>query len=257
MFYFIEVYYRSTYIVLSFILSFSIFYFLQDYIVSFLLLKNNSITINSVETAFVLNSPLEIMEAQLYIAVLFSFIFTYPIFIWNFYFFIYSSLSKNENKKFKNYLITNILNFLSLNLFIYIFVMPVSWYIFEYFNFSILQNSSINVEYEPNFKKYLILVYIFIKTINIGYAISASIIFAFKNLSLKVYFIYNKVFILFIIFCFFIVLTVFLDVLIFASLTIIILFSLKKYLSFIIIFYNFKKIIISKHYAIKKNSKTH
>jgi len=111
-----------------------------------------------------------------------------PIFFWNGFYFISSTLKKKKFLKYKK----RILFFSFLYIFIFqvviLKIMPQLWLFFEFFCFNLINSSFINIEYEPNFISYLTFFLFLIKTVNFSlYACSFIFLIYFKKIKLDNY----------------------------------------------------------------------
>ena len=254
MLYLSEIYFRFLYCAISFIICFIILFFFKDYFLTFLISKSfffANFNFLNLETAFVLNSPLHLIDINFYFCFLLAFFFCIPLFLWNFYSFLYSSLTVLELYKFNFFIYKFIIQLYIFNSCIIFLVFPYFWSFFEYLSFSILLFSNINIEYEPNYFNYIFLLYKTLKIFN-GFAIFVFILFlTIKNLDLTTYLKYITLFNSFFVFFLIIVLIFFFDFsflyFFFISLFLFSFILFKKVLLFSILFNKIK------YYAIKKN----
>jgi hypothetical protein len=252
MFYFKEIFFRVFYLILCLFFSFILLYCLQEHLFALFFLK---ITTFAFETSFVLSSPSELVEINFFFPLSISFIFLYPLVLWNFYFFIKTSLTANENINIKVALYVYIIYYFIFNIFLCLSILPLFWCFFEYFKYEVLKISTINIEYEPNLLSYTYNLFALLKWANICFFFVFFSNEISKYFSLTWYLKIKKtfrvlfVFLIFFIFSIFINYVYFLFFFVFAFIG---LLLIKEYFLRNIIFFTLLKKFLP-FYEIKKN----
>lgn len=197
MFYIQEIFFRSQYLMFSFIIT-ALLVYGQKHLLLFLLtlpLFEGAIFDNS--QYFIYTNPTELLSIYINNVFLFCFLFLFPYFIWQLVDFFKSSLFALEHNKLKFYLFSILISFSFINLLSFLLLFPNVWFFFTYFNTLVGANSLLNFFFELKAQEYFIFVSFFSYSINSTLLV---LFFLFSTLflfGLKKVFSYKKIIVVF------------------------------------------------------------
>jgi Sec-independent protein secretion pathway component TatC len=157
MLYFTEIFFRLLYVIFSIIITSSLIYYFKDE-TYFYLLYNESFNYSyyslNIERPFVLRSPWELLNAEIYASFFLSIVFTLPFFFFNFILFVSSALNNKNYLKFLSLLGETTIAFYLSNIIFTFFIFPTIFPLLE--GFILLENiKSFNIEYQPGIEFFL------------------------------------------------------------------------------------------------------
>ena len=138
-------------------LVFGLCYYWKESIYSFLLSPLIEVTKDNHDFSLIYTDLTEAFFVYLRVAIMSAFLFSSPVFIWQFYMFLAPGLYKNERAVLLPYLIATPVLFATGAIVVYYYIFPLAWKFFITFENS-SKSFGIPIEFMPSVSEYLDLV---------------------------------------------------------------------------------------------------
>ena len=199
MFYFKELFLRFKYVCLSFFLTFFCLFIYKDFLLvlmSFPLLQNYTENDPEVFGKFIFTHPAELLKVQLFVSLIFSFLYLVPYISWTFLEFFKSSFYSNEYKRVKSLLLGILTFFLISNITINLILFPNIWNFFANFNMTENNNQTLNLFFELRIAEYIKFLTDFTYLSNFFLILITFIVLIIKNFGISTLLNWKRLFIL-------------------------------------------------------------
>lgn len=175
MFYLLEVFFRTQYTIVSFLITTLLCYINKELL--FFLLTFNTFSSNYKSKIicgvdyFIYTHPLELLIAYLFVIMYFSLIFSFYALLWSMLDFFGSSMHKSDFFLFHQGVISFTFFVLLLNLVFVVFLFPSFWFHFQYFNESFSHDINLTFFLELKIKDYFHFLKDIVLTMNFGFGL--------------------------------------------------------------------------------------
>ncbi|OWZ25758.1 twin-arginine translocase subunit TatC [Wolbachia endosymbiont of Wuchereria bancrofti] len=148
---------RVIFCFLFFLIVFGLCYYFKENIYYFLLTPLIEVTKNSNDFSLIYTDLTEAFFVYLRVAIMSAFLFSFPVFAWQFYMFLAPGLYKSERAVLLPYLIATPILFITGAAVVYYYIFPLAWKFFIAFEHS-GKSFGIPIEFMPSVSEYLDLV---------------------------------------------------------------------------------------------------
>jgi sec-independent protein translocase protein TatC len=148
---------RIVFCFIFFCITFSACYYFKESIYRFLLAPLIEVTKNDAAFSLIYTGLTEAFFVYLKVAMMSAFLFSSPVFIWQFYMFLAPGLYKNEKDILIPYLIATPVLFATGSIVVYYYIFPLAWKFFITFEYN-SKYFGIPIDFMPSVSEYLDLV---------------------------------------------------------------------------------------------------